>query len=125
MTSETIYVSKEVYKTLNDISRKQKTLETIYVSKAAYKALNDISCRQKGCKVLTLEQYERIFERMSKTGGMKNELIRLDELSMGGGWNNGRWTRWNMADLKKMISELGFEWEQGEELNYAVAESPI
>ncbi len=30
-----------------------------------------------------------------------------------------------MADLKKMLSELGFDWEQGEELNYTFAESPI
>ena len=99
--------------------------DTIYVSKEAYKMLNNISCKQKGCKELTLEQYEKIFERMSKTGGMKNGLIRLDELSMGAGWNNGRWTCWNMADFKKMLSELGFEWKQGEELNYTFAESPI
>ncbi len=26
------------------------TSETIYVSKEAYRALNDMSCRQKGCK---------------------------------------------------------------------------
>lgn len=101
------------------------TSETIYISKEAYRALNDMNCRQIGRKEFTLEQYEKISERMSKAGGMKNGLIRLDELSMGGGWNNGRWTRWNMTDLKKMLSELGFEWKQGEGLNYTFVESLI
>lgn len=118
MASEIIYISKEVYNTLSDISRKQKTLETIYISKEAYKTLNNASLKQIGCKEFTLEQYEKIFERMSKAGEIKNELIRLNELSMSAGWKNGRWTRLNMTDLKKMLSELGLEWEQGEELNY-------
>lgn len=122
MALETIYISKEVYKTLNNISCKQKdckefTLETIYITKEAYKTVNNINRKQIGCKELTSEQYEKIFERISKTDVIKNGLIRLDELSMGAGWSNGRWTRWSMADLKKMLSELGFEWKQGEELN--------
>lgn len=101
--------------------------ETIYVSKEAYKALNDISRKQRGCKALTSEQYEKMFARMSGKPCIKNDLIRLDDLSMGGGDGTyyGKWTRWSVADLKKMLSELGFEWKQGEELNYTFAESPI
>ena len=103
------------------------TSETIYVSKEAYKALNDISRKQRGCKALTSEQYEKMFARMSGEPCIKNDLIRLDDLSMGGGDGTyfGKWTRWSVADLKKMLSELGFEWKQGEELNYTFAESPI
>ena len=103
------------------------TSKTIYVSKEAYKALKDMSSKQRGCKALTPEQYEKMFARMSGTPSMKNDLIRLDDNSMGGGDGTyfGKWTRWSVADIKKMLSELGFEWEPGEELNYAFAESPI
>ena len=101
--------------------------ETIYVSKEAYKALKDMSRKQRGCKALTPEQYAKMFARMSGTPSMKNDLIRLDDNSMGGGDGTyfGKWTHWSITDLKKMLSELGFEWKQGEEIEFTYAESPI
>lgn len=101
--------------------------ETIYVSKETYKALKDMSSKQRGCKALTPEQYEKMFARMSGTPSMKNDLIRLDDNSMGGGDGTytGRWTRWSVEDLKKMLTEMGYTWEPGEDIRYTYAESPI
>lgn len=93
--------------------------ESIYVSKEAYKTLREIQQVQRGCKPLSDEQYERIFNRMA-SATRKGDLIRLMDGSLGGGNGvyAGKWWSWTVSDMKKLLTENGFTWEQGENIEY-------
>lgn len=95
------------------------TKESIYIPKEAYLKLQRIGREQRGCKPLSKEQEERMWDRIPEQR-KKGDMIRVDKDSLGGGDGTyyGKWTSWDVPTLKRMVEELGFSWEQGEEIEY-------
>ncbi len=89
---------------------KHKRLERIAVSRDAFIWLEQLSRKQRGCKPLNQEQIERVCDRKKKTPEGK---IILDDESLGGGDGTyyGKWTNWDCADLKRMLKDNGFQWD--------------
>ena len=86
-------------------------LERIAVGREALEYLEQTSRVQRGCKPLNADQLERFFSRRrQKTPEGK---FILDDESLGGGDGTyyGRWTTWKCSDLKRMLKEKGFSWE--------------
>ena len=95
------------------------TKESIYIPKEAYFLLDERSRKERGCKSISRETQERMWNRMPDCN-KKGDMVRVDKDSLGGGdgtyW--GKWTSWDVPTLKKMVEELGFTWEQGEVIEY-------
>lgn len=85
--------------------------EIIGVQKEAYFYLNRISRLQRGCKPLSTEQEDRMWNRCYKN---RDGLKVLDNNSIGGGDGtyNGIWTTWNVALLRQMLEEGGYSWTE-------------
>lgn len=85
-----------------------RTSEIIGVTKEAYMYLNRICRVQRGCKVLTEELENRLWNRCYKREGLKV----LDDNSLGGGDGTyyGKWTSWNVETLRQMLRDGGYTW---------------
>lgn len=93
--------------------------ESIYIPKEAYLRLNELSRRQRGCKPLSEDVQEEMWCRIPDCR-KKGNMIRVDKDSLGGGDGTyyGKWTSWDVPTLKKMVEDMGFTWEQGENIEY-------
>lgn len=82
--------------------------EVIGVTRDAWEYLGSISREQRGCEPLTQEQKDRMWERTYKV----NDLRPIDDNTIGGGDGtyNGRWWTWDVATIKKMLTDAGFTW---------------
>ena len=92
--------------------------ESIYIPKEAYFLLTQRGRKERGCEPLSEKALEsRWAKALHKR---KDNMIRVDKDSLGGGDGTyyGKWTSWDVPTLKAMVEELGFEWEQGEEIEY-------
>lgn len=82
--------------------------------------LEDTSSCQRSGQQHTEEQKEKMkrhFEDFAIYDGMKKIL----DYDFGGAVGNpersyeeGRWTRWNCEDMKKILDEVGLPWRQGD-----------
>ena len=92
-------------------------LETIYIPKEAYFKLRNRQRVERGCKIMSEESLERMWQRIhpSRKDG---DYIRVDDDSLGGGDGTryGKWVRWDIPTLKRMVEELGYTWKPGEEI---------
>lgn len=94
--------------------------DTIYISKEAYLYLLRISRKQRGCKPLDEIAEERIWNKIHKVG----DKFRLDDQSLGGGDGTykGKWWSWSVDTVKTMLTEAGFEYEEGEPIEYILVD---
>lgn len=85
----------------------------LMVTRPAYEYLRDEMRRQRGCSPLTQEQKDRIWKQLVKFWD-SGDKVRLTNNSMGGGDGTyeGKWWSWTTEDLKSMLSEGGFSWEE-------------
>lgn len=90
---------------------KHVVLNRIAVPRDAFIHLEQLQRKQRGCKPLTDEQLEKIWDKKSKT---KTGMIILDDQSMGGGDGTyyGKWNSWSCADLKNILRDAGLSWEE-------------
>ena len=90
--------------------------ETILVNRDAYFYLRDIQRTQRGLEPLTDQQKEKHWNRVEKENGMR----KLYDHSMGGGDGtyDGKWTSWDVATLKQMLTDAGFTYQDGEPMEY-------
>lgn len=95
------------------------TKESIYIPKEAYFKLTQRSRAERGCKPLSEDAQERMWNRILEQR-KKGDMIRVDKDSLGGGDGTyyGKWTSWDVPTLKRMVEELGFSWEDGEVIEY-------
>ena len=89
---------------------------SILVGKDAYFFLNREERKQRGCKPLTEQQEDRIWNRVSKDGA--KTMLDKDSLGGGDGTYYGRWWSWSLETLKAMLDEGGFGYEDGPEIEY-------
>lgn len=90
----------------------RRTTEIIAVNKAAYRFLYDESRKQRGCKKLSNNDFNEFWDRMRKDS---EGLRELDDYSLGGGNGThyyGKWTRWTVKDLRTLLSNAGFTWQE-------------
>lgn len=89
----------------------KRTTEVIAVDKAAYRFLNDESRRQRGCKRLSNDDFNKFWDLMRKDS---EGLRELDDYSLGGGDGTycGKWTIWTVKDLRELLSNAGFTWQE-------------
>lgn len=97
---------------------KEKTRNTLIISKEAYFFLEDESRKQRGCKPLGDEQKERIYRRYVRKTPDGRMIVNDDSLGGGDGTYNGKWWSWSVDDLKRMLDEKGFSYEDGETEKY-------
>lgn len=92
-------------------------LETIYIPKEAYFKLRNRQRVERGGEPLNDEALERSWSRIPASR-KRGDFIRVDKDSLGGGDGtyNGKWTSWDVPTLKGMVEEMGYTWEQGEEI---------
>ena len=100
-----------------------KRSPTIWVGKESYMYLNRISREQRGCKQLSQEVENKMWNRQltkAKIGKADKEknLVRLDNDSMGGGDGtySGKWWSWSISTIKEMLDEAKLPYSDGEEL---------
>ena len=91
---------------------KSYMLNTLIISKDAYRFLRNEMCIQRGGKGLTDEQQERRYRSALKTEDGR-VIVSDDSLGGGDGTKHGRWISWNCADLKRMLDDAGFAYEDG------------
>lgn len=91
-----------------------KSSPTIWVGKESYMYLNRISRKQRGCKPLTEEAENRMWDRITGYGEQTEK--RLDNDSMGGGDGTyyGVWTSWTTEDMKRLLEEGNLSYRNGE-----------
>lgn len=89
---------------------RHRRLDKIAVEKQAFLYLTGLMREQRGCKPLSDEAKEKVWNRRKKTS---DGMAILDDDSMGGGDGTyyGRWTSWNCNDLKHLLSEAGYGWK--------------
>ena len=94
---------------------KEYTRKTIWISKEAYFYLNRIERQQRGCKQLSAESEERVWNRIPDFR-KRCDLVLVDDDSFGGGDGTyyGRWWSWDVETLKKMLDDAGYTYEDGE-----------
>ncbi len=93
---------------------------TILIGKDAHLYLARIQRKQRGCKPLTKEQEEEIWEKIPK---YKNTQLRqVDSNCYGGGDGtyHGCWWSWSTEDLKRMLTEAGFPWNEAEPVRHYI-----
>ena len=102
-----------------------KRLNRIAVNKEAFIYLERLSRAQRGCKPLSPEQLDGIWQRRlaaysNKQSPDVSSLLILDDESMGGGDGSyyGKWSRWSCADLKQILSEAGLTWSELEPIEF-------
>ena len=93
--------------------------ESIFISREAYFKLIAIGREQRGLNPLSEKQQESLWNKISDSW-KKGDMIRVDKDSLGGGDGtyDGKWTSWDVPTLKKMVEEMGYSWEQGEDIEY-------
>lgn len=89
---------------------------TILVGKTAYFYLARESRKQRGCKPLSKESENKVWDRIEK----KNGKAVLSDLSLGGGDGtyDGKWWPWSVDTLKKMLDKGGYKYKEGKEFKY-------
>lgn len=92
------------------------TSETIMIGREAYFFLREEERKQRGCKPLTPESEERIWNRITKRDGLYQ--CTNDSFGGGDGTYNGRWWSWPVATVKKMLDEAGLEYQEGETVEF-------
>lgn len=92
------------------------TSKSIFIGKEAHFYLDRESRKQRGCKPITGEAEERIWNRIPKVDGLRQ--VTDDSYGGGDGTYYGRWTRWSVEDVKKMLDEAGFSYAEGPEVEY-------
>lgn len=99
---------------------KELTSETILIGKAAHLHLERIQRQQRGCKPLNEDQENRLWDRIPKYVRNGEELRRVNDFTYGGGDGtyDGRWWPWTTEDVKKILAEAGFTWEDAEPIKY-------
>lgn len=102
---------------------KELITDTILITKEAHIFLDRIQRQQRGCRPLTEEQENRIWERMPKYVRKDAELRRVNDFTYGGGDGTyyGKWWDWPVEDIKKMLAAAGFTWEDAEPIHYIPA----
>lgn len=87
-----------------------KKLNRIAVDREAFIYLTGLQRKQRGCKPLSEESQDRVWNRRQKTS---DGYAILDDESLGGGDGTyyGRWTSWRCDDLKNLLKEAGYTWK--------------
>lgn len=100
----------------------EHTSETIWIGKDAYMYLDREERRQRGCRTLTAEAENAMWERITTRRGTnaKDGMIRVNDDSFGGGDGtyNGKWWGWNIPTVKQMLDDAGFTYRTGEKITY-------
>jgi len=95
--------------------QREKVSQTIKVDRNGYFYLRRIERKERGCKPLTEEAEERIWQMITKHGELQE--VELDNDSMGGGdgtyW--GQWWPWSVQTLKEMLDAAGIRYTDGKE----------
>lgn len=101
-----------------------KKLNRIAVDREAFIYLFGLSRKQRGCKPLSKELQERVWDRKLKTS---DGYVILDDGSLGGGDGTyyGRWTSWRCDDLKNLLKEAGYSWKDLPQVDYDIIEVSI
>ena len=96
---------------------KEKTSNTIWIDKSAYMYLENESRRQRGCK--PVRDVDRMWKRVAMTW-KNSDKARVSDLTFGGGDGtyDGEWTSWSVKEVKRMLNENGFTYEDGEPMQY-------
>lgn len=99
---------------------KVKTSHTIWIGENAYLFLSEEERKQRGCKPRSNLQKEKVWERVKKSPRCRNGQYNVSNNSFGGGDGtyNGRWCSWSVEDIIKMLDKNGFEYRNGEEIEY-------
>lgn len=97
---------------------KEKTRNTLIISKEAYFFLEDESRKQRGCKPLNDVQVERFYQRYCRKTPDGRMIVNDDSLGGGDGTYNGKWWSWSCEELKRMLDENGFSYEEGQPEKY-------
>lgn len=99
------------------------TTERIAVTREAYFYLENKGRVQRGFKVLKPESEEHLWYGFEKFGIKDLEMTEsglkiLDYDSLGGADEQGRRTTWTVDEMRKMLKEAGYEWEELEAKTY-------
>ena len=97
-----------------------KTSRTIWIGKNAYLFLDEEERKQRGCKPLSNDQKEKLWERLKKSPRFRNGQYNVYNNSFGGGDGtyNGRWRSWPVEEIIRMLEKNGLEYQNGEEMEY-------
>lgn len=88
---------------------RERTVKTIWIGKDAYFFLYNAQRKTAGCAPLTEPQKDRIWSRKPS----RDDMVQVSDESFCVPLPTGGWTEWSTETLKKMLSEAGFEYEDG------------
>lgn len=90
--------------------------KSIWIGRDAYMYLSREMRRQRGCKPLNEKQEDKRWKDVIRWG--RDEKVRVDDDSFGGGDGTyeGRWWPWSVDTLKRMLTDAGYAYEDGEEV---------
>lgn len=96
---------------------KVKTSKSIWIDEQAWLYLKRTSRSQRGCKPLTEEQEQRLWNKAPKN---KNGLFQVWDETFGGGDGtyNGRWWSWKTETVCEMLEEKGYQYTHGDIVEY-------
>lgn len=94
--------------------------ETILIGREAHEYLADKQRKEHGYKELSQEAKDKMWRRitMYNRSHPDKRIVTDDSYGGGDGTKNGKWWSWSLADIKKMLDEAGYSYEQGEEEEY-------
>ena len=88
---------------------RERTVKTIWIGKEAYFYLFNVKLKTEGCAPLTERQKERIWDRKPS----QDNMVQVDDDSFAVQKPTGGWIAWSTETLKEMLTEAGFEFEDG------------
>lgn len=90
--------------------------QTILVNKKAYRYLLDKQCRERGVELFTNSRFDKRWNsHLFNYDGWRQ--IASGDMGGGDGTYLGKWTSWSVDDLKRILSEAGLGWREGESQN--------
>lgn len=93
--------------------------ETILIGREAHEYLADKQRKERGFNDLSQEVKDKRWRRMTMhTHYPDKRIVTNDSYGGGDGMKNGKWWSWSLTDIKKMLDEAGYSYEQGEEEEY-------
>ena len=97
---------------------KERVSKSIWIEKDAYMYLDRESRKQRGCKKMSAEAEERLWNRVCRHGELDKVQATDNSFGGGDGTYDGRWWLWSVDTLMKMLDEAGLPYDEGKEVKY-------
>lgn len=91
--------------------------DTILIGKEAHIFLMNEERKQRGCKPLSAEAHDRMWNRIPKYKETDMRQVDCETYGGGDGTYSGKWWSWSVDEIKTMLQTAGYKWYECEPIH--------